>query len=213
MGLMGGLRRPKPFGKQGLGGKIAAVRQFWPGDAVTRMFLPPPRGEGGPEGVGWGLMSQWGGEAPPTSFAGPPTPQGGGTRVWSTSRADLPHLTASRLFPLWGKTIAKRSVGGKWADPNASESFSANPVWLTLLTPLARWGFKPPQLRNVPAPFDGLARFLLHGSAGARRRILDDDHPMTAETISAPRHRPFRRPLFRRRSAIPGRAGGRGRCW
>ncbi|EJL36992.1 sulfate ABC transporter, permease protein CysT [Caulobacter sp. AP07] len=27
---------------------------------------------------------------------------------------------------------------------------------------------------------------------------------MTAETISAPRHRPIRRPLFRRRSAIPG---------
>jgi sulfate transport system permease protein len=31
--------------------------------------------------------------------------------------------------------------------------------------------------------------------------MLDDDHPMTAETISA---RPPRRPLFRRRSAIPG---------
>jgi sulfate transport system permease protein len=45
--------------------------------------------------------------------------------------------------------------------------------------------------------------------------MLDDDHPMTAETISAPRSSapqssaprppaPARRPLFRRRSAIPG---------
>ena len=33
--------------------------------------------------------------------------------------------------------------------------------------------------------------------------MLDDDHPMTAETISAP-SRSSRRPLFRRRSAIPG---------
>ena len=33
--------------------------------------------------------------------------------------------------------------------------------------------------------------------------MLDDDHPMTAETISAPA-RISRRPLFRRRSAIPG---------
>jgi len=33
--------------------------------------------------------------------------------------------------------------------------------------------------------------------------MLDDDHPMTAETISA-RARPSRPPLFRRRSAIPG---------
>ena len=33
--------------------------------------------------------------------------------------------------------------------------------------------------------------------------MLDDDHPMTAETISAPPRAP-RRPLFRRRSAIPG---------
>jgi sulfate transport system permease protein len=37
----------------------------------------------------------------------------------------------------------------------------------------------------------------------ARRRILDDDHLMTAETLSA-RNTPSRRPLFRRRSAIPG---------
>jgi sulfate transport system permease protein len=39
--------------------------------------------------------------------------------------------------------------------------------------------------------------------------MLDDDHPMTAETISAPARTPApkraaRRPLFRRRSAIPG---------
>jgi sulfate transport system permease protein len=34
-------------------------------------------------------------------------------------------------------------------------------------------------------------------------RMLDDDHPMTAETIPAPA-RSKRRPLFRRRSAIPG---------